>query len=213
MKNIVRIFLCSFLLAWGTSANAEIKYGFAVSAGQVSSSGTETEGTAADTSNRSKSFDELFGTADIFIESVSDSGLTFGISYIPFDIDLGSGSRIDSDDGTNDAADDDGTRKAEASLEDFVTLYTNYPIGGGDAYALLGVHMVTVATTETLNASSYDDEDIYGVQVGFGTRNGNYKVEVSYSDFEDISISSKGGNTNKVEADIDALQLRVAYSF
>ena len=128
------------------------------------------------------------------------------------DIDLGSGSRIDSD-GDDAAENDDGTRKAEASLEDFVTLYANYPFGGGNAYALLGVHMATVATTETLPNSSYDDEDIYGLQVGVGTRNGNYKVEFSYSDFEDVNISSTGGNTNKVDADIDMLQFRVAYSF
>ena len=212
MRNIIKIFLCSFLLVWGSSAYAEIKYGFGVSAGQVSSSGTETEGTAADTSKRSKSFDEVFATADIFVEYMLDSGLTFGVSHIPYDIDLGSGSRIDSD-GDDAAENDDGTRKAEASLEDFVTLYANYPFGGGNAYALLGVHMATVATTETLPNSSYDDEDIYGLQVGVGTRNGNYKVEVSYSDFEDVNISSTGGNTNKVDADIDMLQFRVAYSF
>ena len=116
MKNLFKIFLCSFLLVWATSATAEIKYGIGISAGQVETSGTETEGTAADTSNRSKTIKEVFGTADLFVESVSDSGLTFGISYIPFDIDLGSGSRIDSDDGTNDAADDNGTN-SEASLE------------------------------------------------------------------------------------------------
>ena len=213
MKNLFKIFLCSFLLVWATSATAEIKYGIGISAGQVETSGTETEGTAADTSNRSKTIKEVFGTADLFVESVSDSGLTFGISYIPFDIDLGSGSRIDSDDGTNDAADDNGTRTAEASLEDFITLYTNYPIGADGMYALLGVHMATVATTETLNASSYDDEDIYGIQVGLGLRADNYKVELSYTDFEDISINSTGGNTNKVEADADAIQFRVAYSF
>ena len=48
MKNLFKIFLCSFLLVWATSATAEIKYGIGISAGQVETSGTETEGTAAD---------------------------------------------------------------------------------------------------------------------------------------------------------------------
>ena len=42
--------------------------------GQLSSDGTESEGTAADTSNRSKSFDELFFGADLFLEVVNTVG-------------------------------------------------------------------------------------------------------------------------------------------
>jgi hypothetical protein len=52
-----------------------------------------------------------------------------------------------------------------------------------------------------------------GLQVGFGKRDGNAKIELAYSDFEDISISSTGGNTNKVTADADALTLRFSYGF
>ena len=51
-----------FFCLYGPSATAEIKYGIGISAGQVETSGTETEGTAADTSNRSKTIKEVFGT-------------------------------------------------------------------------------------------------------------------------------------------------------
>ena len=65
-------------------AQAEgVQFGVGFMAGQLSADGTETEGTAADTSNRSKSFEELFYGADLFLEVVGDNGATFGISYVP----------------------------------------------------------------------------------------------------------------------------------
>ena len=45
-------------------------------------------------------------------------------------------------------------------------------------------------------------------------RSGNLKYELSYSDFEDISIQGSGGNTgNKIEADADAVMFKIAYGF
>ena len=49
--------------------------------------------------------------------------------------------------------------------------------------------------------------------IGIGKKSGKTKVELFYSDFEDISISSTGGNTNSVTADADALTLRVSVGF
>ena len=70
MKNIIRILLCSTMLVWMTNSKAEIQFGFGLMAGQLDTSGTETEGTAADTSVRNKSFEEAFAGADIFIENI-----------------------------------------------------------------------------------------------------------------------------------------------
>ena len=75
------------------------------------------------------------------------------------------------------------------------------------------MHFVTVSTSETLPNSSYSDEDIYGALIGIGKKTGKSKIELFYSDFEDISISSSGGNTNKVTADADALTLRLSLGF
>jgi hypothetical protein len=211
MKNILKIIAAGLMVITFTSAKADIQIGVGLMYGQVSTSGTETEGTAADTSNRAKSLEETFAGADIFAETVSDSGLTFGISYIPFDVELGSGSRTD----TNAAADiaaeaDTGTRKAEANLTNFFTLYTNVPMGSGGLYALLGGHLATVETVETLPNATYGNESIYGAQIGLGFRNGNLKYEASYSDFGDIDVSS---DNNKVTADADSMQFRISYGF
>ena len=213
MKKLISSIAGSILLFWTSFAQAEgFQFGVGFMAGQLNADGTETEGTAADTSNRSKSFDELFYGADLFAEIVGDNGFTIGLSYIPVDIEIGSGSRTDTD-GDDAAENDDGTRTASADIEDLMTLYTNMPMGSNGWYALLGYHMATVTTSETLPNSSYGNEDITGYQLGLGKRNGNTKIELAYSDFEDIDISATGGNTNSVSADADALQLRVSFGF
>ena len=213
MKKIISSIAGSILLFWTSFAQAEgIQFGVGLLAGQLSADGTETEGTAADTSNRSKSFDEMFYGADIFIEVAGDNGGAIGLSYVPVDFEIGSGSRTDTD-GDDAAENDDGTRTASADVSDLITLYTNIPMGTNGWYALLGGHLATIKTSETLPNSSYGDEDVYGYQVGLGMRSGNRKIELSYSDFEDINIDATGGGTNSVSADADSLQLRISYGF
>lgn len=212
MKKILGVIIASFLLI--STAKAEMTYGFGLMTGQVSSSGTETEGTAADTSVRSKSFDEFFLGADIFAEKELVNGVSIGVSYVPVDVELGSGKRTDSSAGADVTSEaDTGTRSASADLSNLITLYGNFPFGDNGAYGLAGMHFVTVSTSETLPNSSYSDEDIYGALIGIGKRTGKSKIELFYSDFEDISISSSGGNTNKVTADADALTLRLSLGF
>ncbi len=216
MRKIISSIAGSILLFWTSFAQAEgVQFGVGFLAGQLSADGTETEGTAADTSTRTKSFEEQFYGADLFMEVVGDNGFTIGLSYVPVDIEIGSGSRTDTAVATaaGGAENDTGTRTASADVEDLITLYTNVPMGSNGWYALLGGHLATVTTTETLPNSSYGNEDIFGYQVGFGLRSGNKKIELSYSDFDDIDITATGGNSNSVSANADSLQLRLSYGF
>ena len=216
MRKIISSITGSILLFWASFAQAEgVQFGVGLLAGQLSADGTETEGTAADTSTRTKSFEEAFYGADLFIEIVGDNGGTLGLSYVPVDLEIGSGSRTDTAVATakGGAENDTGTRTASADVTDLMTLYTNIPMGSSGWYALLGGHLATVTTSETLPNSSYGNEDIYGYQVGLGMRSGNRKIELSYSDFEDINIDATGGGTNSVSADADSLQLRLSYGF
>ena len=211
MKNYIRIIFSSLLLIWATPSNAEFNYGVGLIVGQVDSDGTETEGTATDTSDRTASFEEEFGGVDLFAE-YDFGGYSLGVQYIPIDKDVGDGSRVDSDDGTNDAADDNGTRTASATVEDMYSVYTNIMLGE-TMYGLLAYNHATVTTSETLNASSYGNKDIDGYSVGFGFKGGSAKYEVYYTDFEDFTITASGGNSNSVAADIDALTFRMSYGF
>ena len=212
MNKKILTYLFSLLFICGV-AKADVSYGVSLMYGEADTSGHELESGSTSDKN-SKSLKETFIGGSLFIESTNDSGLTVGLDYVPVGLDLGDGTRTDSDDGTNDAADDDGTRTASAEIKNLFTLYTNIPVGSSGYYGLLGVHFTTISTSETLPNSTYGDEDIFGFQVGLGMRSGNFKYELSYSDFEDISISASGGNTgNKIEADADAMMLRIAYGF
>ena len=208
----INIFVATLVFMFFTSVNAEIKMGFSLIAGQSDISGTETEGTATDTSDRSKDITEQFIGADIFFEKIMDDGTTYGISLVPLDIELGSGKRVDTGAGQDVTSEaDKHTAEAKASLQNLFTAYTNIPVGA--FYALLGVHYTTVETDEKLLTSTYDDVDVFGAQVGFGMRSGNLKYELSYSDFEDINISSTSGNINSITADADALLFKVSYGY
>ena len=208
----INIFVAPLVFMFFTSVNAEIKMGFSLIAGQSDISGTETEGTATDTSDRSKDITEQFIGADIFFEKIMDDGTTYGISLVPLDIEIGSGKRVDTGAGQDVTSEaDKHTAEAKASLQNLFTAYTNIPVGA--FYALLGVHYTTVETDEKLLTSTYDDVDIFGAQVGFGMRSGNLKYELSYSDFEDINISSTSGNINSITADADALLFKVSYGY
>ena len=212
MKKIFAILSAIFLMT-SYSAKAEVQFGLGLIAGNLSVDGTEAEGTAADTSNRSKSFDEFFVGADLFIEHVSDTGFTLGLSYVPIDVEIGSGDRNDSATTTaaGGAENDTGARSASADVSGLTTLYTNVPVG--DWYGLLGLNMATIKTSETLPNSSYGNEDIFGYTVGLGRRADKVKAELSYTDFEDINISATGGGTNSISADADALTFRVSIGF
>ena len=212
MKKIFAILSAIFLMT-SYSAKAEVQFGLGLIAGNLSVDGTEAEGTAADTSNRSKSFDEFFVGADLFIEHVSDTGFTLGLSYVPIDTEIGSGDRTDSATTTaaGGAENDTGARSASADVSGLTTLYTNVPVG--DWYGLLGLNMATIKTSETLPNSSYGNEDIFGYTVGLGRRADKVKAELSYTDFEDINISASGGGTNSISADADALTFRVSIGF
>ena len=211
MKKIFAILSAIFLMT-SYSAKAEVQFGLGLLVGNLSVDGTEAEGTAADTSNRSKSFDEFFVGADLFIEHVSDTGFTLGLSYVPIDVEIGSGDRNDSATTTAGGAENDtGARSASADVSGLTTLYTNVPVG--DWYGLLGLNMATIKTSETLPNSSYGNEDIFGYTVGLGRRADKVKAELSYTDFEDINISATGGGTNSISADADALTFRVSIGF
>ena len=216
MSKLLKTFFAILVISLASySVKAEMRYGVAAMAGILSTDGTESEdaeglnNAAGTTDNNSKSFDEAFYGASLFAEVVGDNGFTLGIDYVPVSFDIGSGSRTD----TTAANDDDsGTRTASAELEDLITVYTHIPFGGNGYYGILGIHFAEITTQETLPASTYGNENIYGGQFGVGYASGNLKYDFFYSDFEDISLASTSGSS-VVTADADALTLRVSYGF
>ena len=112
-------------------------------------------------------------------------------------------------DSTSEA--DTGDRKASASLENLITLYASFPLNVGDLYGKVGYHMVDVTTSETLPNASYGDDDITGFQVALGKSFDKTKLEIFYSDFEEVSLTATGGSgSHKIEADADVLGLKLS---
>ena len=152
IMRILNVIVATLMFIAFTNVKAEMQYGVGLLAGQTTVDGTETEGSAADTSNRSKSIEEFFVGGDIFAEYISGDGMTYGISLVPFNIEIGDGSRTDTNSGADIASEaDTGTRKASAEISNLITLYTNIPMGTNGWYGLLGYHHTTVETDETLN--------------------------------------------------------------
>ena len=56
------------------------------------------------------------------------------------------------------------------------------------------------------------------VLIGAGLRTGNLKYEVTYTDYDDVSLTSSVARTgvstnNKVTADLDATAFKISYVF
>ena len=57
-----------------------------------------------------------------------------------------------------------------------------------------------------------------GYVIGFGVDSGNWRSELTFTDYEDISLTSSVARTgvttnNKIDADLDTLALKVSYAF
>ena len=97
-------------------------------------------------------------------------------------------------------------------------MYANYYFGNG-GYLKTGVANVSLNTDESLGTGSkYGNVDIMGVVLGVGIESGNWRTEVAYTDYEDISLTSSVARTgvttnNKIDANLDTLALKVSYAF
>ncbi len=195
---------------------ADIDIGVTLQAGRYETSGHEKEkNNAGDEEKNSKSIEETFYGGSVYIEAVADSGFTLGIDWVPTDIELGSGSRTDSDSGESSGDDDTGDRTASADLSNLITLYANIPLfgGGGNVYGLVGVHHGDIKTTETLQTSTYPDATVTGYQIGLGYRAGKLKTQLYYSDFGDIAVESDQNNGQGIRASADVLAATLSYGF
>ena len=210
MKNYFKILFSAAAISVFTLSSAYSGMGVSLMYGQVETDGTETErtvsGVTSETNSASRS-EKYFG-GSVFAETQL-SGFTVGLDVVPFKIKLGDGSRTDTTSDANESTQEDGTVKAEANLDYLTTIYAHYPIG--DYYAGLGFHYTNVSTDETLHTSSYGDESITGFQLALGMNSGNLRYEVSYSDFDDISLTSSNGD--KITADAENMMFKLSYIY
>ena len=219
MKKIHQFFIAIIMLAFSSASYAEMKYGVSGALTFIDASGTETEG-------GEKNSDDANNTVvipSVFAEYVFSDTISVGLDYIPLKADVSDKTRKRTETetsvtGTATTTTTSRTQSAQAELENHVTLYANYAFGNG-AYFKGGIANVSLNTDESLGTGSkYGNVDIMGYVLGFGVDSGNWRTEVTYTDYEDISLTSSVARTgvttnNKIDADLDTLALRVSYAF
>ena len=216
MKKIVTLVFSAFFLS--SIASAEMKYGLTGSLTFIDATGSETEG--GEKTNGSA--DNVVVVPSIFLE-YGMGNLAVGLDYIPLDADVSSKAKKRTDvetsvTGTATKTTTTRNQSAQASLEDHITLYANYMLND-EYFVKAGIAQVTLSTDESLaTGSAYGNVDIDAYLIGLGYASGNGRLELVYTDYEDISITSSTARTgvttnNKIEADLDTVSLKYSYVF
>ena len=213
MKKIFIAFLA--MIFTSVAANAEKRIGLSGAYTMFSSDGTETVKSSAQ--KNSKTHDDEVIVPSIFVELVNDSGVGFGLDFIPGSAELGSATNSRTDTDTDDASDTAGDNKVSAELTSHTTLYALVPIRGGGAYLKAGVALATIDTTETLaTGTAYGNEDVTGIMIGAGIsrdrgNGGFFRTEVTYTDYQEVTFNGSLDSDsvrNKIDGDVDALAVR-----
>ena len=219
MRKLHQFFIALVMLAFSSASYAEMQYGVSGALTFIDASGTETEGGEKNNGDA----DNIVVIPSVFAEYAFSDTISVGLDYIPFKADVSDKTEKRSDTetsvtGTATTTSTSRTQQAQAELENHITLYANYNLGDG-LYLKGGVANVTLNTDESLGTGSkYGNVDIMGVVLGVGIESGNWRTEVAYTDYEDISLTSSVARTgvttnNKIDADLDTLAIRLSYAF
>tara|TARA_B100000965_G_C19353702_1_gene652938 strand:- start:94 stop:759 length:666 start_codon:yes stop_codon:yes gene_type:complete len=218
IKYVSSIFISLLILT--RLASAEVAMGVTGTLAMVDAEGNETEGTAADTSNRKASADNTVVYGSIFIEHVADNGFAIGISYNPFSADVSDQTHERTETsvaGSGEGVTGSNTRKASAEVENYMTAYIEIPFSA--AYLKAGVAQIDVKTGENAltNGGTYGDATLDGYIVGLGMRRdaGDYfwKISADYVDFDELSLNSSTNNSIKADLDVTEINFSIGKAF
>ena len=218
MKKTILVIMISMLTFVG-KAYAEISYGVSASLTQIDASGTETEGGEKNSGDA----DNLVVVPSLFVEYGFSDAISVGLDYIPLSADVSKNTKSRTDvetsvTGTTTTTTTSRTQKAQAELTNHTTLYASYMLTDS-VFLKAGVAYVELDATESLGTGSkYGSEDVYGGAFGIGAKADNMRVELLYTDYEDISLKSSVARTgvtknNTIDAELDTLQVKVSYAF
>ena len=218
MKKITSALFIALMsgLFYTTSAMSELKIGVSAVAGVFNADGTEKEVTETNTSEQ----DILVSYGEIWIENSFDQGFSIGLAFIPHKIGTPTEERTDiplTSAGSTDSGStsDSGTNKAQADVENHLTLYATVPLGDTGFYGKIGVSHMDVISGESLSTgSAYPDVDVFGASVAIGyereTADVFLRLEIGASDYEEIKATSTTNNDNQVTADVTGVTARIS---
>ena len=192
----------------------------------VSADGTETEGSSGSETENSvmtATAGNNFMFGSVYAEYAFGDGenFVFGIEHVPFSGDINSKtlSRTDASQGAY-TAQDTGTVKANAAIDNHTTYYVEVGAGGTGLYGKVGFAQVDIDVTQT-NASgygTYPDKTLdawtyaLGYKTGFGEK-GVIKLEGFMTDYDSYSATSTTSNTLKANLDVVGAKLSLGVKF
>ena len=192
----------------------------------VSADGTETPGATGsetDVSVGSATAGNNFMFGSVYAEYGFGDGenFVFGIEHVPFSGDINSKtlSRTDASQGAY-TAQDTGTVKANAAIDNHTTYYVEVGAGGTGLYGKLGFAQVDIDVTQSVstNAGTYPDTTLdawtyaLGYKTGFGD-NGVVKVEGYITDYDTFKATSTSSNTVSANLDLVGAKLSLGFKF
>ncbi len=216
MKKLILTIFASLALT-GAAYAGSLGFGVSGSVAKVAADGSEKTGagTGGTANTNSKSVDAISAIGSLFVDYELDGGIVIGFSHVPFSADVSdkTHSRQETAQGVSGTdASGSVTRTADAEVENFNTIYVEYPYG--NYYAKLGFSQLDVNTKENAvtGSGTYGNATLDGYTIGAGV-NGSYgeyftKTSLEYTDFEDLSLSSSTNNT--ISADLDVLEFKIA---
>ncbi len=227
MKNIKALTLAFLIAIFSSSyALAEMAIGISGAIADIEAGGTETEGSEVTNGEA----DNQVGVVSVFVEypPAMLGGVTLGFDYIPGSADVSSDtkSRTDTETSVTGTTTETTTKRAQsaqAEIENHMTLYATYELAEG-FYVKGGYVQVDLNTLESLaTGSKYGNETINGLLIGAGFEsdmadNMFVRGEVSFTDYDDVSIRSSVKRTgvtsaNLIEADLDVTMFKASIGY
>ena len=205
MKNIktIAFALCMSLVA--SVALAEKRVGLNIAYHMFEGTGSETLRQSNAVTNYDESSEVV--APSIFFEVVTDAGVGVGVDYVPV-AEIGSGVGADDDD-----AETSGKNNVSAEFAAHTTFYA-IAEGSNGFYGKLGYVVADIDTTENLSTGDkYPNTDTTGLMIAVGknfttTNNLTIRGDLSYTDYQEVTITSTGGS--KVKADVSAMAATIA---
>ena len=218
-----KIFLTiAFLTSFVSAAYSQVSMGLTASLANLDTAlSDDIDNNGSTDTTKDISNDVVFGS--IFIERELDNGVTVGLDFIPFEAEFESRSTTQTSIKEKGSSTTSGTNKGTADVSKHLTLYvqpTKVLDNGSKLFATLGYVKADVESlVQSVSSTNKTvEQTLEGFKIGVGTKrdigaNGIFKLELSRTDYDDISATTS--NSTKVTADIDAtvLSLSVGRSF
>ena len=227
MRKILISLSASMLLLLGSvSAFADgFGVGVTISQAKIKAAGTETETGSQTAETTDGSADNSVTIGSVFAEYTT-GWVTLGVDYIPGSADVSdvAYTRNDTETSVTSTETDTTTSRTQKASAEVSDHYTYYVEIGSTAFLKAGYAQMSVATNESLGTgSTYGNVDIDGILLGVGLKsdwgnNGFIKLEGTYTDYEDLSITSGVARTgvstnNKITADLDVGQIKIGLGY